>query len=167
MASSSLAWTYVWMFFDKSREWTMFLSFAAAIYYHNALVAHLNIGAVLCAVLAKGLKLIIRQDRPVDAKTKKTSFGMPSTHSASAMYFGTYLTYLLIGDKINQPFTAVPLANALAASAALLIFLNGYHSIAQVLAGSFLGVAFATTWLNNRVYVAPYIEMLLVVLNLQ
>ncbi|GAA6012061.1 hypothetical protein JCM10207_005115 [Rhodosporidiobolus poonsookiae] len=49
-------------------------------------------GTLVAAFSAKILKRFIRQPRPVGAKKFEKTYGMPSTHSSSIAFFGTYLS---------------------------------------------------------------------------
>ncbi|KAJ8294516.1 Lipid phosphate phosphatase gamma [Rhodotorula toruloides] len=49
-------------------------------------------GTLVAAFTAKILKRFIRQPRPVGAKKYEKTYGMPSTHSSSIAFFGTYLS---------------------------------------------------------------------------
>ncbi|BGP31161.1 hypothetical protein JCM10296v2_002925 [Rhodotorula toruloides] len=49
-------------------------------------------GTLVAAFTAKILKRFIRQPRPVGAKKFDKTYGMPSTHSSSIAFFGTYLS---------------------------------------------------------------------------
>ncbi|KAG8820352.1 hypothetical protein FRC19_008945 [Serendipita sp. 401] len=53
--------------------------------------AYFGAGALLCVGLAKALKLVLRESRPVGT-TYKVTYGMPSTHSATISYYATFIT---------------------------------------------------------------------------
>ncbi|KAJ1935208.1 hypothetical protein FBU59_005461, partial [Linderina macrospora] len=145
-----------------TREWIAMLTFIALIYFHNATMVHLTLGAVLCSILSKILKLIIRQKRPSRYNHGKTSYGMPSSHSSAVMYFSTVLSRMLLTEFCNGPpcLEYVLLANLislLALGAALSRVVIGYHTLSQVAAGILLGVLFGTGWWTYRFTVLQYL----------
>ncbi|KAJ2713944.1 hypothetical protein H4R19_001994, partial [Coemansia spiralis] len=70
--------------FGKTRELVLLLSAVALVYYRSAMAVFVALGACCCAVIAKALKCVIRQERPprTNGGTSRQSFGMPSSHSA-------------------------------------------------------------------------------------
>lgn len=56
---------------------------------------------------AKGLKRCIRQPRPVGAKKYEKTYGMPSTHSSSIAFFGTYLSLSSLLLPLHPRVTAL------------------------------------------------------------
>ncbi len=136
-------------------------------------------GFVATEVLARSLKHLLRQPRPVDrcqALGVCDSHGMPSSH-ASCMAFaaGLRLLHVLLPGKAGSKQRAagdavVALARRLWAAAevlalgalAALVALSrvhlGYHSTEQVLAGAALGLALAVAW---HMRLAPALERLL------
>ncbi|ORX70842.1 hypothetical protein DL89DRAFT_266955 [Linderina pennispora] len=106
----------------------------ALLYYHNATMVHLALGAVLCAILSKLLKLVIRQKRPTRYNHGKKSYGMPSSHSSAVMYFSTVLSRMLLTEYCNGPPC---LESSLA---------------------SWFGIIFGTAWWTYRLSVLPHIS---------
>ncbi|KAJ2786768.1 hypothetical protein GGI15_001260 [Coemansia interrupta] len=123
--------------------------------------------SVACCAIAKLLKLLIRQNRPSRSNRKtqgKTSYGMPSTHSAAVIYFASYLVYILhdLASSHRRMLSALSvLAIAFGSVGALSRVFNRHHTLPQVLAGSALGVSFATAWWNIRLSSYVLIEPLL------
>ncbi|KAJ1952741.1 hypothetical protein EC988_003387 [Linderina pennispora] len=153
----------VLVFFDKTREWTALATLIALLYYHNAAMVHLTLGAVLCAILSKLLKLVIRQKRPTRYNHGKKSYGMPSSHSSAVMYFSTVLSRMLLTEYCSGPpcLEYVLLANfinLLALGAALSRVFIGYHTLSQVVAGIMVGIIFGTAWWTYRLSVLPHIS---------
>ncbi|PWN53648.1 hypothetical protein IE53DRAFT_383822 [Violaceomyces palustris] len=62
--------------------------------------------AVATSFTAKGLKRIIKQPRPPGSRVKKSS-GMPSTHSASISFMGTYILFCSILLPLHPAFLSV------------------------------------------------------------
>ncbi|GJN89748.1 hypothetical protein Rhopal_002737-T1 [Rhodotorula paludigena] len=83
-------------------------------------------GTLVAAFSAKLLKRCIRQPRPVGAKKYEKTYGMPSTHSASIAFFGTYLSLSSLLLPLHPRVTSLlpfwdrfaPLADALGPNAA-------------------------------------------------
>ncbi|KAJ2302839.1 hypothetical protein IWW55_003229, partial [Coemansia sp. RSA 2706] len=142
-------------------EWTLLLCLAALLYYRNALSAFTVAGAVACTLTAKLLKLLLRHERPAHCPNR-LSFGMPSTHSASIVYFATIMSY--IAADMLPARRAIPAAAGLCllgAAAALSRTLNGHHTLLQVAAGCGLGVSFASVWWHHRDLFLPSISYIL------
>ncbi|SCZ97785.1 BZ3500_MvSof-1268-A1-R1_Chr7-3g09586 [Microbotryum saponariae] len=130
-------------------------------------------GTLCAAFSAKVLKRFIRQPRPDGALHYETTYGMPSTHSSSIAYFGTYLTL----SSLLLPFhprisSLVPLyvhivklgsdkfisgENLIRLSLACLFVVGassvcwsrirlGHHTRAQVIVGASLGTGVACVW---------------------
>lgn len=122
----------------------------------------------LTSTPAKLLKRFIRQPRPVGAKKFERTYGMPSTHSSSIAFFGTYLSLssLLLPrhprvtdllpfwsslGELGQQTTRVGLAGVWIAGAGTVCWSRvrlGHHTPAQVLVGATLGSAVAVVWLS-------------------
>ncbi|EPQ29209.1 uncharacterized protein PFL1_03496 [Pseudozyma flocculosa PF-1] len=123
---------------------------AHVVYYTGAILA--------TSFTAKGLKRLIKQPRPVGSRVKKTS-GMPSTHSASVSFMGSYLV-LVLALAPSSSSSSTPTSGMGAATmvglGALCIGLPvavmwsrvrlGVHTPAQTVAGAALGVVKALFW---------------------
>ncbi|TFK56709.1 PAP2-domain-containing protein [Heliocybe sulcata] len=115
------------------------------------------IGATICSLVAKALKRVIRQPRPLlRSDKKKPTYGMPSTHSASVAFFTTYI-YLSCAHlpihpslpsgqaiRVLPPLLSLPCAVVIAGSRIWL----GKHTLTQVAVGCGFGVIFAVTWFH-------------------
>lgn len=140
----------------------------AILQLRSAHSVYFGAGATCAAGLAKILKHIIRQPRP--DSTRKQTFGMPSTHSASIGFMGTYLilaSLMLAPHPLLTRFYQTPANRVLSAILAGLLATSvwwsrirlGHHTKAQVVAGGGLGstmavLAFAqwegSTWLSQH-----------------
>ncbi|KAJ2390337.1 hypothetical protein GGI05_003243 [Coemansia sp. RSA 2603] len=153
------------------REWVTLVVALTLVYYHNAPALHAAIGSVICCAVAKILKLAIKQNRPIHAT--RTSYGMPSTHSAAVAYFAAYLVHILddLGHsgslRLHRAHAFSALVIVLSSVGALSRVFNGHHTLPQVLAGSLLGVSFAAVWWSIRLSSYVYIDPLLAMLSLQ
>ncbi|KAJ1646033.1 hypothetical protein LPJ64_002456 [Coemansia asiatica] len=176
MARAHPAWNRTLAFFDMSREIVITSAAVALLYYRSSLQIHMLLGSVLCCSLAKVLKLLIRQERPAKETHGKTSFGMPSTHSAAVIYFGTYLACLVhpqrhcpsadLGSSLIARWSLLILILPTCTMAALSRAFNGYHTFKQVFAGMCLGAAFAGMWWSIRHKMYPYIDPLAEIVQL-
>lgn len=119
---------------------------------------------------AKIAKRFIRQPRPVGSKKFEKTYGMPSTHSCSIAFFGTYLTLASLclpfhprllsllpnaNHLVEQRATALAVRWSLAVlwttAAASVCWSRvklGHHTPAQVLVGALLGSVIALIWLS-------------------
>ncbi|KAJ2772598.1 hypothetical protein IWQ57_001694 [Coemansia nantahalensis] len=134
--------------FCWTREWVLVLCAAALAYYRNAMAVFVIFGACCCAVVAKALKRILRQERPpgTNGCRQRKSYGMPSSHSASVIYFATLLSVLLADVFGTYVSVATAALAATGVAAALYRVKSGHHTVAQVAAGGCLGWAFALAW---------------------
>ncbi|KAF9464683.1 hypothetical protein BDZ94DRAFT_1161591 [Collybia nuda] len=133
------------------------LTACTILFTRSAGVAYFAVGAVSCSLSVKLLKRAIRQPRPSGPHQKKTSYGMPSTHSASITYFATYIPLACIylplhpslpsnapGIRILSSLVVLPWATCIVSSRVWL----GHHSWPQVAVGASYGFAFALVWFN-------------------
>ncbi|KAJ8520402.1 hypothetical protein ONZ45_g2792 [Pleurotus djamor] len=134
------------------------LTAAFILYTRSAAALYFATGAVLCSLTVKLIKRAIKQPRPVVENKlgkQKMSYGMPSTHSATILYYGTFVpiacTRLPIHPTLpTDPFVirfapsliVVSYAYTVAASRVWL----GHHTWKQVIAGGAYGIAFAAIW---------------------
>ncbi|KAI0068357.1 PAP2-domain-containing protein [Artomyces pyxidatus] len=126
------------------------------LYTRSAGAAYFSLGAVACSVTVKILKRLLRQARPpqVTQRKQKKTYGMPSTHSATITYYGTYIplacTYLPLHDTLPPSIPVRLLAPALTIPFALLILTSrvwlGHHTWPQVFVGCLYGLAFGCLW---------------------
>lgn len=115
------------------------------LYTRSAHVGYFIVGALTFNTAAKGLKKVIRQERPVVAvagapKVKQT-YGMPSTHSTSIAFF---MTYILL---TSEPLSFRSLATLVWGGAIMWSRVHlGYHTKEQVLVGAMIGLFGGLVW---------------------
>ncbi|TPX63817.1 hypothetical protein SpCBS45565_g06357 [Spizellomyces sp. 'palustris'] len=132
-------------------------------------------GGVACSFVAKLLKTVIRQPRPLVVIEKKVStpsrtspphiitrifsshtHGMPSSHTQVTAYFATYFTLYYLVPSSHNPH---PPTKPSTAASGILVGLNvfglivawsrvylGKHTVAQVGVGWVVGTVFAAGW---------------------
>ncbi|KAJ7273697.1 phosphatidic acid phosphatase type 2/haloperoxidase [Mycena haematopus] len=151
MSSNSNARTPPWWLsvFERTNLVVISITAVGILWTRSAGVAYCGAAAVACSLSVKILKHGIRQPRPVLGRKK--TYGMPSTHSASIAYFGTFVLlaclYLPLhpsvpggeSARIVAPILVLPLAATIALSRVWL----GHHTWSQVAAGCVYGVAWA------------------------
>jgi len=130
---------------------------AFILYTRSAAAVYFGVGALGTTVLAKAVKRLLRIPRPPQEGRKKTSYGMPSTHSATAAFYATYLAlaciYLPIHKRLPQndalryltPVFFLPWAYVIAKSRIWM----GRHTVAQVLVGLAMGSVLAVGWFRS------------------
>ncbi|SCV70605.1 BQ2448_3367 [Microbotryum intermedium] len=155
---------------------------------HAQLVFSLRIfpSPCLASLTAKILKRFIRQPRPDRALRYETTYGMPSTHSSSIAYFGTYLTLASLSLPFHSRISSlVPLyphiikfdsgkvvsgENLIRLSLASLFVLSassvcwsrirlGHHTKAQVIVGASLGACVACAWFMLWIGIDQVLEL--------
>ncbi|EST06663.1 Phosphatidic acid phosphatase type 2/haloperoxidase [Kalmanozyma brasiliensis GHG001] len=123
-------------------------------------VIYFTVGTLATSFTAKGLKRVIKQPRPPGSKVKKTS-GMPSTHSSTISFMGTYilLSSLLLplhpslhlgsGAAARDNMAHIWIALVGVVAPVLVMWSRvqlGVHTPAQTLVGAALGVVKACLW---------------------
>lgn len=73
---------------------------AVVVWKHDHAVLWAGIGGVVNSGIAKSLKRIIKQERPLSAAHLKADPGMPSSHAQSLGYVALYAA---IGCKLRSP----------------------------------------------------------------
>jgi len=111
--------------------------FAVLAYQRNATMISFFLGSIANAIAAKVLKRIIRQERPDN--NKKNDKGMPSSHSMSLGFIGTF-AYLGWG-RINRHPLVAPAALAYITMSLYYRVQSKLHTKEQV----FVGVTFGGT----------------------
>ncbi|GAA5896706.1 hypothetical protein JCM6882_005015 [Rhodosporidiobolus microsporus] len=98
------AWLYV-------LQNTQFVVTSLTVYFilriRTAHSLYFGAGTLVAAFSAKLLKRCIRQPRPVGAKKYQKTYGMPSTHSSSIAFFGTYLSLSSLLLPLHPRVTAL------------------------------------------------------------
>lgn len=143
------------------------ITFIAIIYLRSIHSIYFGLGSLVATASAKLIKRCIRQPRPIEST--KSSYGMPSTHSSSISYFGTYLTLNSLMGKIyylhyregNWMSPAVGHESVLRefyhrVGGMMFVFLAalvcwsrvklGHHTPLQVLAGALIGASIGWIW---------------------
>lgn len=151
------------------------LTAVVLLYTRSIGVAYFGVGAVACTISVKCLKQILRHARPVQTtnRRQKQTYGyvaeaddfgcsfsiprpsrMPSTHSATITFYGTYIPFAcawlplhasLPESPLFRPivaFMVIPWTCAIAWSRVML----GHHTAPQVVVGCVYGFAFACVW---------------------
>ncbi|KAF4579036.1 hypothetical protein EYR36_000845 [Pleurotus pulmonarius] len=134
------------------------LSAVFLLYTRSAGVLYFTLGALLCSATVKLIKRAIRQPRPVVEHAvgkRKVSYGMPSTHSATIIYYATYIPLACaklpihpslpantVITRVLPVLIAVPYGYVIAASRVWL----GHHTWKQVVVGGSYGAALAAVW---------------------
>ncbi|KAI5121162.1 hypothetical protein M0805_007159 [Coniferiporia weirii] len=139
---------------EKTNRIVTGMTACVVLYTRSAGVAYFAAGAVACSLSVKVVKHIIRQPRPVHPVSKKKTYGMPSTHSATITHFAVYIplacAYLPVHPSLPQsqwtrlipPVIVVPWAMAIVHSRMWL----GHHTWQQCAVGCLYGIAFALSW---------------------
>ncbi|KAH9982398.1 hypothetical protein BGW80DRAFT_1161103 [Lactifluus volemus] len=145
-------------FLDKTHVVVTAITACTVLYTRSAGVAYFSAGALACSITVKMLKRVLRQARPVqttDRKQKQT-YGMPSTHSATITFYGTYIplacAWLPLHPSLPENTLFRPLATLLAVPWALAVAGSrirlGHHTVPQVAVGCAYGFTFAWGWFS-------------------
>ncbi|CAG8454588.1 4041_t:CDS:2 [Ambispora gerdemannii] len=142
---------------DHTKIWLSIATALSLNYLRDFHVIYTILGALITTIIAKILKLIIRQPRPnrslppttngslnsSDNKDDKNPlvklnhYGMPSTHSSSIMFFATYIALHLFAKNLD--FSATLTILVILVMTALSVVWSrvelGHHTREQVLAG--------------------------------
>ncbi|KAI9494052.1 PAP2 superfamily-domain-containing protein, partial [Zychaea mexicana] len=129
----------------QAQPFVITLCVLALLYFRSVHLVYMLAGSTICAFLAKGLKRVIRQPRPIDTKdpsiSKKDTYGMPSSHSQAMAFFGWYTFQSDIWDT--------PFAICLYLFTLMVLWSRwrlGHHTFSQVAVGTVVGVALAHVW---------------------
>ena len=98
-------------------------------------------GIILLIIIVKMLKYILKQKRPNGAM-----YGMPSTRAAVLSFTASYI---LLMTKMTK--SGVNIIISLALFGMYLKYATNEHSFVQLLAGSILGILYATFIHNKKV----------------
>ncbi|KAF9451042.1 PAP2-domain-containing protein [Macrolepiota fuliginosa MF-IS2] len=145
-------------FLDKTNGIVTSLTATFLLYTRSSGVAYFVAGASTCSLTVKLIKRAIQQPRPppmLAGRKTKASYGMPSTHSATITFFTAYILLACLYlpthktlplnpfvTRLMPPLVTIPWAVAIIMSRVWL----GYHTWAQVAAGSAYGGALAMVW---------------------
>ncbi|EJD03646.1 uncharacterized protein FOMMEDRAFT_19035 [Fomitiporia mediterranea MF3/22] len=140
--------------FEETNLIVTSLTACCVLYTRSAGVAYFAAGAVCCSLSVKVIKRFIRQPRPLHPTSKKKTYGMPSTHSATISHFGVYIPlacfYLPLHPSFPQsqytriipPFIVIPWAIGIIRSRIWL----GHHTWQQCAVGCLYGISFSLVW---------------------
>ncbi|KAN0060200.1 hypothetical protein ACQY0O_007529 [Thecaphora frezii] len=121
----------------------------AILHLRTTHVVYYTLGIFSTSFSAKGLKRLIKQPRPPGSRVKKTS-GMPSTHSASVSFMGSYLLFCLASQPQPEAWTTTAALATLYVGLPVAVMWSrvrlGVHTPAQTVAGAALGVVKAGLW---------------------
>ncbi|KAI0307736.1 hypothetical protein B0F90DRAFT_1807153 [Multifurca ochricompacta] len=143
-------------FLDRTNLVVTALTAFTVLYTRSAGVAYFSAGALACAMSVKAIKPFFRQTRPAQTtqRKQKQTYGMPSTHSATITFYGTYIPLACAWLPSHPSFpqtslfrplvllVVVPWAFAIAGSRVWL----GHHTVPQVAVGCAYGFAFSCVW---------------------
>ncbi|RHZ83112.1 hypothetical protein Glove_99g359 [Diversispora epigaea] len=151
------------VFLEHTRMWLTLLILTALSYIRDFHSIYSIAGGAAMTLIAKILKYIIRQPRPIspispnnhaNIKSKKTtknekkSYGMPSAHSSITIYFATYISLQLFSSSLPY-FTRLLLSIIISITALSVVWSRvrlGHHTKSQVIAGVILGFSFGLIW---------------------
>ncbi|KAI8580058.1 hypothetical protein K450DRAFT_239166 [Umbelopsis ramanniana AG] len=138
----------------------------AIIYFRSVHVCYIAFGGCIAAIVAKTLKIIIRQPRPAPLSKsvlpQAKGYGMPSSHSLVSAFFGVYLQALLLYGSQHPLLTlvAILVVNGFCCSVYLSRVHLGNHSPAQVTVGGILGSFIALFWYWQWLNIfAPWLQI--------
>ncbi|KAL2622572.1 hypothetical protein R1flu_002777 [Riccia fluitans] len=110
------------------------------------------LGLILSEGINQVIKKAVKEARPLTCEMLEMcdSHGWPSSHSQFMCFFSMYLTLLALRsfhftDPFSKYFTVIvswPFTVAVVYSRVYL----GYHSVAQIIAGSIIGLALGAIW---------------------
>jgi dolichyldiphosphatase len=138
----------------------------AIIYFRSFHACYVALGGCIAAIVAKILKLIIRQPRPAPSPDavlpQAKGYGMPSSHSQVVAFFGVYLQTVMLYEVQLAPltFALFVILNGFCCSVFLSRVRLGNHSPSQVAVGEVLGCLIAIIWYRLWVkIVAPWLHI--------
>jgi len=142
---------------DHTRTWMAIVASLVFGYFGDVKVVYTVAGAIVTTIIAKTLKVIIRQPRPdsipspptsPEKRREKVTYGMPSTHSSSIIFFATYITLQLFSSSLPQ-LAILFLSAAVIVTALSVVWSRvelGHHTRGQVIAGMVLGLLCGLGW---------------------
>lgn len=126
-----------------------------------------GLGLILSEIINQYIKDFMEEARPITCEALEMcdSNGWPSSHSQYMTFFSIYLTYLAtlkltFSYKSSKYFTILlpwPFALITIYSRVYL----GYHSVAQVIAGSLVGLTLGSVWFFTvQKFFVPYFPLI-------
>lgn len=111
--------------------------------------------AIFTTLVAKVLKRIIKQPRP-DSTTRKTTYGMPSSHSSAISYFAVYLQ-CVVSTRAHSALTIGAVCLLVFSLAVIWSRVQlGHHTQGQVIAGTLLGTSMAILFFSLWTHYVSY-----------
>ncbi len=123
------------------------LATLAVAVFRTKPVVLIVIGALLNSVVGKMAKKLVNQSRP--PTSSRTSQGMPSSHANSLAFWTTHLCLWLPHSPFSHPARLAIGAGLTLYSAVVCytrVYIEGDHTLAQILAGALLGCTCAVLW---------------------
>ncbi|KAG9124650.1 hypothetical protein FRC07_010775 [Ceratobasidium sp. 392] len=142
------------LLFRETQSIFISATIALVLLTRSAGIAFFGLGVIVVCLLAKKLKKVLRQPRPVG--TDKVTYGMPSTHSAAITFYAIYI--ILSANRLPihpawhfpaSPYVrVVPSVISLPWAAGVSLSRVGlhHHTMTQVGAGCLLGAVTAVVW---------------------
>lgn len=121
-------------------------TFFTIIYLRSIHMVYFTASAIAATLVAKVLKNMIKQPRPLPSNKKKTkkSYGMPSSHSTAISFFTSYLTcVVLVTPTIPYKYLLLIVFHCFSLSVIWSRVRLQHHTRAQVVAGTLLGIFLA------------------------
>ncbi|KAI8972710.1 phosphatidic acid phosphatase type 2/haloperoxidase, partial [Pilobolus umbonatus] len=132
-----------------TRELVIGCTFLTIVYYRTFHPVYFCIGAILTTIIAKVMKHVIRQPRPLSNNKKdKKGYGMPSSHSQAIAFFTTYIhcAFLSHSHKTTGMYMFTLCFHLFSIAVIWSRVRLGHHTEGQVLAGTALGILCALIW---------------------
>ncbi|KAL7334941.1 hypothetical protein PS15p_200493 [Mucor circinelloides] len=131
---------------SHTREIVITCTFFTIIYLRSTHMVYFTASAIAATLVAKILKNIIKQPRPLPSNEKKSkkSYGMPSSHSTAISFFTSYLTcVVLVTPTIPYKYLLLIVFHCFSLSVVWSRVRLQHHTRAQVVAGTLLGAFLA------------------------
>lgn len=120
--------------------------------------------AIAATVVAKILKNVIKQPRPLPSNKKKAkkSYGMPSSHSTAISFFTSYLTcVVLVSPTIPYKYLLLIIFHCFSLSVIWSRVRLQHHTQSQVAAGTLLGAVLAVfSFMSWIIYFSTHLPIL-------
>ncbi|KAG2191912.1 hypothetical protein INT46_006794 [Mucor plumbeus] len=121
--------------------------------------------AIAATVVAKVLKNVLRQPRPLPRNKNKAkkSYGMPSSHSTAISFFTSYLTcVVLVTPTIPYKYLLLIVFHCFSLSVIWSRVRLQHHTQSQVVAGTLLGASLAIfSFILWIIYFSTHLPMLI------
>ncbi|KAI8642648.1 hypothetical protein BD408DRAFT_386986 [Parasitella parasitica] len=139
--------TFILKLLALTREIVITCTFLALVYLRSMHMVYFTVSAIASTLVAKALKNVIKQPRPVPVggmKHVKESYGMPSSHSTAISFFTSYLTcVVLVSPTIPYKYLLLIAFYCFCFSVVWSRVHLQHHTKAQVTVGTILGIILA------------------------